>query len=75
MFMASNHIKHKLRQWREKQGKLQAECASEVGVSRQTWIAWEAGKQVPNPAAMTKLLRMTQGKVAADDFFPQSEAA
>lgn len=65
-----------LRKWREKQGKTQEWCASQIGTSRQVWCDWERGRRIPNKVFMPKVVRLTGGEVTAGDFYPQiSEAA
>ena len=37
----------RLKQWREARGWSVARAARECGISRNTWTAWEAGRQAP----------------------------
>lgn len=69
--MSSKAPVHKLRQWRRSKGRSQVSCAAEAGVTRQTWINWEAGLAVPNPRSMPSISAMTGGEVTANDFYPQ----
>lgn len=61
----------KLRQWRRSKGKTQADCAKLVGVTRQTWANWEAGRAAPTRPKLIRLKAITAGFVCADDFYQQ----
>ncbi len=55
--MADAPLRPRIRELRERAGLSQAALAEAVGVSRQTWIAVEAGRQVPSALHALKIAR------------------
>lgn len=66
---------HPLRAWRMAQGLSLAQAADKVGTTRQVWHNWETGKRRPRPRYMARLRQVTGGKVNADVFYPETDAA
>lgn len=75
MCMSENETVHPLRKWRLSAGKSQVECAAIVGVSRQTWIEWEKGRNVPKARSIAAIYRLTSGNVSAAEFYQQIDEA
>lgn len=61
--------KSKLRCWRLAEGLSVVAAAARIGVSRQTWHAWERGDNIPPGAMMRRLFDLTGGQVTANDFY------
>jgi len=66
-------VANSLAQLRAKRGLSASKLAAEIGVSRQTVYAIEAGTYVPNTAVSLKLARVLE--VAVEDIFRLSEQA
>jgi DNA-binding transcriptional regulator YdaS (Cro superfamily) len=62
--------------WREHRKDWPAEkLAAELGVTRMTLHRWIARKCVPHDATIAAIVRITNGAVTAEDFFPQAQLA
>ncbi|WP_157099044.1 helix-turn-helix domain-containing protein [Novosphingobium rosa] len=76
MRMAQHLSDHPLRKWRKAKGMTLAQCAQQIGTSRQVWSDWERGCHRPGATFMPRIRDLTEGAVSADDFFPSfGEAA
>lgn len=65
---------HPLRVWRVGAGLTVAQAAQKLGVTRQTWHAYEANRRPPLPSVMDRLLVLTDGAVQPNDFYPAATA-
>lgn len=57
----------KLREWREKEGLSQEELAAKLKTTQESVSYWEKDS-IPKRATMKLIIRLTKGKVTANDF-------
>jgi transcriptional regulator with XRE-family HTH domain len=68
----------KLKKWRLKAGKSQAEVSRQVNVSPAAWCHWESFKKKPDLQNATAVEKLTGGLVTIADWLkelPQTEKA
>lgn len=59
----------KLRQWRTARGLSVSDLADKLQSSERAVIKWERGERRPRPGALAKIVSLTDGEVAPNDFF------
>ena len=60
----------KLKEYRKSKGKTQAECAKELGVTRQYWSDLERGVFEPGRKLAMKIVAWSEGVVSLEDLWP-----
>lgn len=63
-----------LREWALAHDLTHAELAARLGVSIETARAWLYGKRFPRPAHLVRIETVTEGEVAAQDFYERETA-
>ena len=60
----------KLKEYRKSKGKTQAECAKELGVTRQYFSDLERGKHQPGRKLAVQILAWSWGEITLADLWP-----
>ena len=58
-----------MRKWRLQERLSHAAAGALIGVTRQTWHAWETGRRLPAAAYMIELFRISDGMISPNSFY------
>jgi len=59
----------RLKEWREAEGKTQAEVAAHLGVEKSSVYRWENNGRDPDAATKRRIFLMSGGKVEPNDWY------